>query len=429
MTERTRRLDGFEGNLLKMAVVRLLFWMYLMSGVVVPFFREWGRLSYTAILLLQAWFMLLNFLLEVPTGGIADRFGRRTSITLGCLLMAVASLVYGSLPSLAIFALGEAVFAVALTLVSGADEALVYDSLKALGREHEATRIIARLESVKLTGIFGGALLGALLASRLDVRAPMLLQAIPMGLAGFVAWRLHEPPRGTTPGAARRGGYLRLLSGGLEHFRREPELRALAVDQVANVAVAWLVLWLYQPQLMRVGMPLAAFGVVHAAMGLGQVILLSRLSTAERLAGGSVRLLRLTALVPALAFLGLAATTHTGLSVTLIILAATAGLGRPPLFSAALNSRIPSEQRATVLSAVSASRMLAIGLLYPLVGVGLDRSLPVTLALVGLLGLAAAALASAPARLFAPLAPASAAASSLSSSPPAPSTPSTTERS
>jgi MFS family permease len=389
------------GNVAKMAALRLLFWTFLMSGVVTPFFREWGHLSFTQIFLLQSWFMLMNFLLEVPTGAVADRFGRKASIAAGCFLMAAASLVYGSVPMLAVFVLGEAVFATALTLVSGADEALVYDSLKAIGREGEAARVISRLEATKLTGIFGGALLGSLVASRLGVRAPMLLQALPMALSGFVALLLVEPPRGAavTP---QRQGYLRLLSGGLEHFRHEPELRALALDQVANVSVTWMVLWLYQPQLMRVGMPLAAFGAVHAAMGLGQVLLLARLATVERAVGGSVRLLRLTAFTPALAMLVLAATTGAAPSIVLIVLAATAGMGRPPLFSAAINSRIPSEKRATVLSAVSASRTLVIGLLYPLVGATLDRSLPATLVLVGVLGLAAALFASAPARLLAP---------------------------
>jgi hypothetical protein len=278
-----------------------------------------------------------------------------------------------------------------------------------VGREGEATRVVARLEAVKLVGIFAGALLGSLVASRLGVRAPMLLQAVPMTLSGLVALSLTEPPRGAAS-VPRRAGYLRLISGGLEHFRHAPELRALTVDQVACVSVTWMVLWLYQPQLMRIGVPLAAFGAVHAAMGLGQVLLLARVATFQRVLGGNQRLVRLTAFLPALAMPALAVTTSTAVSVTLIVVAATAGMGRPPLFSAALNARIPSEKRATVLSAVSASRMLLIGVLYPILGVTLDRSLPATLLLVGLLGLAAALFAAAPARLFAPLAPASAAA-------------------
>jgi hypothetical protein len=206
-----------------------------------------------------------------------------------------------------------------------------------------------------------------------------------------------EPPRGKEE-AAGKGSYLGLLSGGLHHFRSAPELRALALDQVACATVAWLVIWLYQLQLGRVGVPLAAFGIVHAAMGLGQILLLSRIASVERAAGGKARLARLTALVPALAMLGLAATTHVAPSIVLIVAAATAGLGRPS--SAVRSTGYPSERRATVLSAVSAARTLAVALVYPAVGLILDRSLVAALVFVGVLGLAAAAFARAPARLF-----------------------------
>ena len=282
-----------------------------MSAVIIPFFREWGRLSFVQIFALQTWFMLMCFLMEVPTGAVADRFGRKVSVALGGFLLAAASLLYGSVPHLPVFVAAEALFAVAITLISGADEALAYDSLLALGRERDASRVMARLEAAKLTGILAGALLGAVVASRLGVRWPMLLQAVPLGLSGLVALTLTEPPRGKKE-AAEGGGYLRLLSGGLHHFRSAPELRALALDQVACATVAWLVIWLYQLQLARVGVPLAAYGVVHAAMGLGQITLLSRVARVERAVGGKARLALVTALVPALAMLGLAATDQRG---------------------------------------------------------------------------------------------------------------------
>jgi hypothetical protein len=120
----------------------------------------------------------------------------------------------------------------------------------------------------------------------------------------------------------------------------------------------------------------------------------------ELAVGGKARLARLTALVPALAMLGLAATTSVPLSLALIVAAATAGLGRPPLFSGPVNRLIPSERRATVLSAISAARTLAVAVVYPAVGAILDRSLIGTFAFLGVLGLAAAAFARAPARLF-----------------------------
>ncbi len=393
------KLDGLEGNVLKLGALRFFCWMHFMSAVIIPFFREWGRLSFVEIFALQTWFMLMSFLMEVPTGAVADRFGRKVSVALGAFLLAAASVLYGTFPHLAVFVLAEAVFAVALALISGADEALAYDSLLAAGREGEASRVMARLEAAKLGGILAGALVGAVVASRLGLRWPMLLQAVPMALSGVFALALTEPPRGKKE-EVEAGGYLHLLSGGLHHFRSAPQLRALALDQVACAVVAWLVIWLYQLQLARVGVPLAAYGVVHAAMGLGQILFLSRLAGVERAVGGKARLARLTALAPALAMLGLAATTNVAASLGLIVVAATAGLGRPPLFSGPVNRLIPSERRATVLSAVSAARTLAVAMVYPAVGALLDRSIVAAFAFAGVLGLGAAVLARAPARLF-----------------------------
>jgi len=298
------RLAGLEGNILKLAAVRFLCWMHLMSAVIIPFFREWGRLSFVQIFALQTWFMLMSFLMEVPTGAVADRFGRKVSVACGGFLLAAASALYGTFPELGVFVVAETLFAVAVALISGADEALAYDSLRAQGREAEASRVMARLEAAKLAGILVGALLGAVVASSFGVRWPMLLQAVPMAFSGLLALSLTEPPRSRKEPAAG-GSYLRLLSGGLHHFRSAPELRALALDQVACATVAWLVIWLYQLQLARVGVPLAAFGVVHAAMGLGQIALLSRIARVEQVVGGKARLAQLTALLPALAMLGL----------------------------------------------------------------------------------------------------------------------------
>src|SRR5512137_1383686 len=107
--------------------------MHLMSAVLIPFFREWGHLSFVAIFALQAWFMLASFALEVPTGAVADRFGRKASVALAGLVLGTASALYASFPRLWVFALGELLFATGMALLSGADEALAYDSLKALG--------------------------------------------------------------------------------------------------------------------------------------------------------------------------------------------------------------------------------------------------------------------------------------------------------
>ncbi|HVM96683.1 MAG TPA: MFS transporter, partial [Candidatus Acidoferrales bacterium] len=162
------------GNLWKMHVVRLFYWMHFMASVLVPFYRDWGHISYTQIFTLNAWFMFCNFLLEVPTGTVADVFGRKTSLILGCFTAVAGWLTYSSTPDFRVFLVGEVLLATSMTLISGADEALIYDTLDHLGRRNEAQRIFGRLESSKLAGIIVGALAGGFIATSFGLRAPML---------------------------------------------------------------------------------------------------------------------------------------------------------------------------------------------------------------------------------------------------------------
>jgi MFS family permease len=391
---------GLAGNLAKIAAVRFFLWMHLFAAVIVPFFRDWGGLGFAAIFLVQAWFQVWSFFLEVPTGAIADRFGRRVSVAWGGFLGAAGALLYASVPALPVFLVAEVVFATSMTLVSGADEALAYDTLVGLGREGEAVRVMARLEAWKLGGMLTGALCGAALAGALGPRAPMLLQPLPSLVAGALALAIVEPPHGAAGPA--RPGTVAVFVEGVRHLAGSPALRALALDVSANAAVVWLVVWLYQAQLGRAVLPLWSFGLVHAALTLGQMALLARIGTVEALVGGPRRLVRLTALVPPLCLGALAFTANPAASVALSVVAAALGFARLPLFSGALNRLIPSERRATVLSAVSALRTLGIAALYPAFGFLVDRSLPLALAVLGAVGLLVALLAAAPAAALEP---------------------------
>ena len=136
-----------EQNLWKICAIRFLFCLHFVSAVLIPFFRDWGGLDFTRILTLNAWFMFCTFALEVPTGIIADRFGRKVSILLGGFVSMIAALVMISVPRLDVFFLAETLLALGVALMSGAGEALLYDSLVALGREGEAKRAFARFES------------------------------------------------------------------------------------------------------------------------------------------------------------------------------------------------------------------------------------------------------------------------------------------
>ncbi len=373
-------------NVWLVCAIRLLFWMHFVSAILVPFFRDWGGIGLDRILLLNAWFMLWGCALEVPTGAVADRFGRKVSATLGYALGSLSILLYVAAPRFEIFLAAEVVMALSYALISGAEDALLYDSLAALGRSADVQRVAARAESLKLTGIVIGALGGAWLSGTLGLRGTMALQAIPMGAAAMLGLALFEPPQ---RGERLSASWAQIVRDGLGHLRRTPRLRAMALDLVGINALAFLMIWLYQPLLEAAGIGQRWFGVVHVALCLGQIALLQGAARIESALGSHRALLTAFALGAGASFAALGFARSPFAVVPLVVLAVSFGLARAPLMFADLNAHIPSERRATVLSGVSMLRTLAIVLANAAAALGTRASLhgTVLVAGVGLIGL------------------------------------------
>jgi predicted MFS family arabinose efflux permease len=379
----------YAGNVRKLYAIRYCFFTHTVAAVLVPFFRDWGGVPLGGILLLNAWFMAWNFLLEVPTGTVADRFGRKVSLCLGSLLGVVATCVYVSAPRLEIFLFAEILFALSYTLNSGADEALLYESLGPDAADR-APRALARLESCKLAGIITGALCGSVLATELGLRAAVAAQALPMAIGIGIALSLREPPRHAPGELPRR--YADTLRDGLRHFADDPALRPLAFDAVFVGALCFLIIWLYQPLIEAAGVGIGAFGAVHVALCLGQIAVLGNLGRLASAFGSRVGMLRGMTFAAGACFLALGFARHPAAALALAVACASFGLSRMPILNSAMNRHLPSAHRATVLSVVSGLRMLGIVCVNGAASLGVGRSLHATAIALGIAILALAAL-------------------------------------
>ena len=373
----------FQSNIKKMYLLKFLYNTYFYSAVIVPFYTEWGGIKFSQILFLNAWFMTWNFLLEIPTGTVADFLGRKVSLFLGCIVGGLGALVYASFPNFTVFMAAEVIFSFSYTLLSGADEALVYDSLKETGQTHLSKKVFSRMESFKLTGIVFGAVTGGFIARYLGLRMPMFLHVVPLTFAGLLAASLKEPQiSGEKPTASFRS-YCKLLTGGVKYFWRSKTLKILTLDMVAVFAIAWIIIWFYQALLKSAGIDIAYFGIVHAFMSLSQILVINNFMRLEKWLKSKKRLLFLSAFLTGVFFILLGLTTAAPLVVGGIILASAFGLSRGPLFSSYMNKYIPSDKRATVLSTTSMLRTFAIVVVNSISGLLADWSIPNTLLILG----------------------------------------------
>ena len=115
--------------------------------------------------LLQSLYFWVNLLMEIPSGYLADRYKRKYSVTGGHL---VAFLVYVLFPHAETFwtFLGLlSAFAVAMALKSGADQAVIYDSLATAGAKWDsrAKRVFARAAAIGTVAMGTSSVIGTYL--------------------------------------------------------------------------------------------------------------------------------------------------------------------------------------------------------------------------------------------------------------------------
>lgn len=373
-------MASLSANIWKMSAFRLFASLHFIGGVLMPFFTEWGGLTYTQTLVLQSWFVLWVFALEVPTGALADRFGRKASLAFGMLATIAGVAAYSIIPNFYLFLFAEFLWAMGQAFCSGADEALIYDSLLASGSEKGSKSVLGKYYSYGLIGITLAAPVGGLIAASLGLRYAMLLMAAPLFFAFLMALSLKEPEKVHEDESVT---FFRTLSSGLRQLRSSSALRVLVFDSVAVRALCFMVIWAYQPLLLGRGLSLAWLGVVHAAISGVQIPVLNAFERLERLTGSKKRYLFLSALIPGIAFI--LAGFARSLSVTIPLLVVIAGLGltRHVLVGNYLHKRIQSKERATFMSTVSMLQKLSSGILYPFVGLLMDRSLAATMLALG----------------------------------------------
>jgi len=356
--------------------------LHFFSAVLVPIYTNWAHISKFQILTLQSWFMLWIFILEVPTGVIADYFGRKYSLALGALVVAFGALIYGSFPSFPIFLLGEFLFAAAFSLMSGADDALLYDALKEEGREGEIKNLAGKAHAMQLTAMLISAPIGGFMAYVFGVNSPMLFCAVPFFIAALIAWTIKEPQIKEKVSESRR--YLTIVKEGLSFFYHHKTLRLLALDAIVVAAGAYFVIWLYQPLLQSLSVPIVYFGLFHMIMALSEIIIASYFVQLEKWFGGAKRFLRFGALITSIMFFVVAIFPNIFTVIVFVVLAGGFGLTRLELMTAYMNKLIPSEQRATILSSISMFRRFALVFLNPVVGFIADKSLGWALLFVGI---------------------------------------------
>jgi len=356
--------------------------------------------------LTMAQFAILNavwavsiVLLEVPSGALADKLGRRPMIIIASVLMIlemslIAFVPFGNANLIFwVWVLNRILSGAAEASASGADEALAYDSLPEGEQEAQWPKVLARLMTFSscafvVAMLVGGAvydhsflnnLLGTDFAKETVIRFPIYLTLISALIALPISLLMKEPVTQSEDLASdslwtsihKTGGWI----------IGTPIVFALILAALVHDTLVRLFLTMNSEYYRLIDLPESSFGIIgagFAAMGILMPRLARRMVEKGRLATNYLWV----SIFTFLGLLGIAqAWQYYGVLVVVLF---SASFGLLNFFSSHyLNAKVDSRQRATVLSFKGLALNIGFGmtsLLFAALLKGVDNDFKVSLA-------------------------------------------------
>ena len=251
-------------------------------GYYVVFLKDSG-LSDSQLMWPNIWFWLVNCVADTPTGVLADKFGRKISFLVACLLMAVGTGVYALASSLIFFFLAETILAIGATCESGAFDAWFTTKYRSELNNDQRYRkclpiidtcneLISNVASV-VAAIIGTA------SSLLGRHTPYVLCMLLFVATGISAVMLMYSDRHRVQ-ASHKLGLLKRLSLAIGTYRANRNLAAYALFGFVMV-VAMQAPNMYWAVVLQPHLPVHLFGfawmgiVLSCAVGTGLAALLA----------------------------------------------------------------------------------------------------------------------------------------------------------
>lgn len=338
--------------------IQLLFWAEIFGNFrfiqpVLTLFYFARGLDETMILLVMTFFSIGVLFGEIPTGVIADRFGAKQAFLIGSVLSIFAH-------GLLIFAFDPWVFfassfltGFAATFFSGADEALVYESLKESNEENLMDRAMGQIGSARFIVSIFVVIIGAFLARDLDesqFRLLLMLGVFFMVIQFVVLLFVKNP---SNQGGIRTPMVKQVIEG-YRAIRKTPQVLWMFIN-ISLVFIPAVAIFekFDQKLLVDAGLPVYGIGVVYAVTAIFGFVAARSIGWMTKWVT-RVQLLFITGI---LAVLSLTATallhTHLWMVLLALIFLKLVSAIRYPVYSQLANDIIPSNVRATTISLLS----------------------------------------------------------------------------
>jgi MFS family permease len=360
-----------EANVNKYYLFQFFLNFQLWWPIWIIYLTETRGLTLGQVTLIDVPFWLSIILLQVPAAALADRFGRKPTLIAASAAFATAVTAFGLATSFWLILVSYLIWGVAFALLNGTESAFIYDSLKAVGREHEYPRIYGRGWAIQMAAGVAGTLIGAPLAQATSLPFPIVLSGGLAAMATVAAFTFTEP----LPEERGRShlSYGRIIGDSLSIFRHRPNIRYgilfYGVISIGSIAP----IFFFQPFLREHGFDVDQLGIYQTPMrvaGIAAALLAQQIIARFGERGTFIAM----PIVIAGSYLVLAGWDAPAAQVAFLAMNFVVVLSQPTVTDY-VNRRVDSEQRATVLSLTTLGRSAILIPAAPLLGALAEESL------------------------------------------------------
>jgi MFS family permease len=367
-------------NSRKLALIMFLSSLYFYSHVGTLYLQTRG-LSLFQVSTITAVMTGAVFLMEVPTGVVADKVGRKWSVVNSLGIQALGEYFYLIADNYTAF-IAIAFFAgTGWAFLSGASDALVYDTLPERNKDKLMKKASGEIGAAHMFGFVVAPLVGGLVVSELILSKfllAILLTALSVTIAFAITLTLKEPKSEYKHSEKSPLGIFR---DGVNHIANNKKLKWIAAIAIFTTPFIGSLHSLYQPRF--VSLEVSSFWI-GGALSLGALLGVGIQKYAyliEEKFGKAGFTFAVVA--PAVLYIVFAFVVYPVLAVLVFALMYGVSQMRSPLLSAYQNKEIPSGIRATVLSLINMFTQLYLAMTGIVFGLIADFSIPFTFVIMG----------------------------------------------
>lgn len=207
-----------------------------------------------------------QLLSELPTGAIADLLGKKASVIVGRIIGIFSLFMYASATSFSGFVWYAIVSGFGDSFVSGAKDALLYDSLKQDGREHQYTKINSKISLIFQLSFAMAILLGGVL-SLWGYTTAIYASVFSYSIVLILSFWFKEPHLDTDTFTIPR--YIRQLKLGFHELFKSPYVRDISLFYIGVGGITWSALMIFNTSLLTtIGYTTFQIGVIVASIRL-----------------------------------------------------------------------------------------------------------------------------------------------------------------